>query len=198
MSADAAVEVEADNVTLDLNGFSIIGGTLPENPNASQGIDARRDGLAVRNGTITGFVEAGIRAVDRRHFIMDNLRLVSNGTGLFGLRSSVNISNSVFSHNLLNGIICGACFVEGSVISINDAYGIRMVSGSVLGNAISGNHNEGVTSDLILIRGISWGSETIPSSITTVAGGRCEGMSGVCRQTFVRLARPAERAGLAA
>lgn len=144
-----AVEVDAANITLDLNGFSIIGGSPPQHPNGTVGVDLRSgvDGVTVKDGTITGFAEVGIVVRGKKELIVDNMIIVYSGTAVYGSDATViNIHNSILSNNFGNGIVCGICLVEGSNISNNRSSGIRAAAGTILGNTIVGNYNEGVIS----------------------------------------------------
>src|SRR5262245_61294644 len=55
-----AINISSNNVTLDLNGFSIIGDSTP----FADGIDIAATNVEIRNGTVRGFGRHGIFAVN--------------------------------------------------------------------------------------------------------------------------------------
>jgi hypothetical protein len=100
-------------VTIDFNGFRLAGAGA-----AVFGIVGTQYAATIRNGTVTGFRQSGIRA-----------------TGLWWMIRDMRVIN-----NLGSGIDCGtACLVERSIVSNNGAHGINMASGLVLANTIAEN-----------------------------------------------------------
>lgn len=94
----AAIVVSADNVTIDLNGFSIQGpgtckmssyvvtcsGTSMPNVNGIE-LYSTKTGMTVRNGTIQGFSGNGVRAFTG--VVIDGVRLAMNakaGASIYG------------------------------------------------------------------------------------------------------------------
>jgi hypothetical protein len=111
-----AVMITSPNVTLDLQGFSIIG-----SPNATTGNAINTTGqpnVVIKNGLITGFGGAAILAGD--------------GTSISGLTVSDNGS----------GITCGiGCSVQNNLIQSNDGVGLTLsdTTSGYLGNVLQGN-----------------------------------------------------------
>ena len=76
------IEIDAINITIDLNGFVISGASY-------NGILARHGGLVVKNGTITGN-ETGIRAANRSILTVDHMIIRDN--------SGTNSGGSIVSY----------------------------------------------------------------------------------------------------
>ncbi|MFZ0677272.1 hypothetical protein [Candidatus Binatus sp.] len=124
-SADA-IDVNASDVTVDLNGFSITG---PGGSTSGSGISAAGVvDVTVENGTITEFGgAAAIRAGNNS--IVKNVHASSNGNGIVAGNGSV-ISDNIAHDNSGTGINCNgsACSISGNAafnntqgISANDA-----------------------------------------------------------------------------
>jgi hypothetical protein len=138
------IKVTRDNVTIDLNGF-----TISSNPpgEAFNGVYAGApiNGLRVVSGTITGFGiaifnDGGLFAV------VEHMRLVSNGFGFIG-GSDDRVRNSTIASNNASGVTCTGCVIEGSVIADN-GFGVTFsfAGGLALGNVIVGNGGAGLRS----------------------------------------------------
>jgi hypothetical protein len=170
-----AIQITADNVSLDLNGFSIIG------PNVcttglttcaqTAGVGVRADdsqgsgppGVRVFNGTVRGMGGGGIRTIGKSSAV-ERVNALGNGdTGIFVVGS---VTDSVANLNGGSGIVadsargCAAnqnrldsIFVtQGSAIgntaSLNGRAGFLVVFGSaVTGNAANANKTFGIDAD---------------------------------------------------
>lgn len=119
------IEVNAVEVTIDLNGFRIngsINGSSPFGPEAT-GIKGYQRSLTVRNGTVRNFRHTGISA-NGAMLIVKDMRISENRTGISCAES---------------------CHVEGNIVSYNLGVGVTMNrSGTVLGNTIMLNGNMGL------------------------------------------------------
>ena len=105
-------------------------------------------------------------------WVVENMQILSNG------RRGINAEFSVYSRYLYNsilvngddGIACGEyCHVEGSNVSDNGSMGIRIRSGTVLGNTISSNRFQGIY-DNFGIADTGFGNNTLISNSTTEGG----------------------------
>jgi len=139
-----AIEVTANNVTIDLNGFTIRSTT---GSSSGHGIDAQVSvGIKVTNGTITGFNSA-INNFDGAFAVIENMRLLSNQTGFVG-GSDAQIRNNTMVSNPSYGVRCGArCVIDRNVITGNYVTEGILISGGgamVLGNVIAGNQGPGI------------------------------------------------------
>jgi hypothetical protein len=111
----ALIEVFASPVTIDLGGFSLMGGF--------RGIYGVADGVSVRNGSVSGMSETAVW-IQGRVGRVERVRAVGNGFGvvLFG---------------------DGGIVADSLIVSI--ASGITVTSGSVLGCVVSGNTGTGIS-----------------------------------------------------
>jgi parallel beta-helix repeat protein len=145
---NSAITVNADNVTIDLMGFSLActgsGDTI--------GIDiAGHKNVEVRNGTVRGFPAGGIYGGTGGYncrFI--NLRLEQNG--IWGINVSGGyyhlIQNCNITENGNSGISVGSaygCMVTGNVVCKNGLRGIAITGSghSLVGNVVVDNTGNG-------------------------------------------------------
>ena len=136
-SADA-IDVNASDVTVDLNGFSITG---PGGSTSGNGISAASVvDVTVENGTINGFGgSAAIRTGNNS--IVKNVHASSNGNGIVAGSGSV-ISDNIAHDNSGSGINCNGsgCAISGNA-AFNNTQGITAndsttgYEGNVLKNA---------------------------------------------------------------
>jgi hypothetical protein len=144
-----AIAVNADDVTLDLKGFSLTGPGATSN--ASGIVMKGRSNVEVRNGTVRGF-NAGVAELDliegKNHRIID-VRATDNSTGISLNGKNHLIRNCSGSNNTSDGIYIGSGLMTDSVANSNGNLGIWMSPGpgSVLGNIacnnVSGNFSLG-------------------------------------------------------
>jgi parallel beta-helix repeat protein len=138
-SADA-IDVTAGSVTLDLNGFSIIGASGSD----TYGISASGDtNVTVENGTITGF-EFGV--VIGNGGIVRNLHATNDGDGIVVGSNSV-IQGCVASSNSANGIYSTGTglVISGNAANSNAKLGIGAGSQSTIsGNSVYSNSGDGI------------------------------------------------------
>ena len=122
------IEVTADNVDIDLNGFSIIGpatcsGNAPScngtGSGASDGIKHSASGLQIHDGTITGMARFGIAAANNA--LID--RVIVRGNGSSGISATFAIvTNSVIKENGDYGFI-GQGKMDNCIVMDNGNYG---------------------------------------------------------------------------
>lgn len=136
-TADAIViGSSVNNVTIDLNGFSITG---PGGANTGNGIHQLGFGLlTVENGSITGFSGGGSSGNGVTTFsnaIVRNMQVSGNDVGI-DVPSGV-ISGNTANNNVI-GIYCtsGGCVISGNTANNNSSHGINY-NGS--GSVITGN-----------------------------------------------------------
>ena len=108
-SNTTGIVIAADHVTIDLNGFALLGPTNCSgglNPCAGAGngvgIDtsgsAPRFNITVRNGTIQGMGDRGIRLIGDSHLV-EYMHLRSNGSDGIAISSSLDLGASIVRHN---------------------------------------------------------------------------------------------------
>jgi len=120
------IVIAADNVTLDLNGFALIGpGRTPSSPEAGIYVSDPRFNIAVRNGTVRDWPDYGVKCDNAQNSIFQSLRCYNNRlTGLF---------------------VGEGCRVEGNTCHTNGSAGITALGTStVTGNTCYGNGNSGI------------------------------------------------------
>ena len=137
--------ISADNVTLDLNGFSILGSGASGN---GISISAGVDNAVVRNGTIRDCYHHGIYAANATNCVFRDIRVLNNaraGGALYGgihagLRAQVKNCRIIGNHG--GGIIAkNDSIVSGNVIENQGGTGLR-VTGSgtyIANNIVKGN-----------------------------------------------------------
>lgn len=85
--AGNGIEVTADDVVIDLNGFSLIG-----SPNSTNGVidlDQEHNGFVIKNGTIRNWPERALEITELVGARCENLTIHSSGNGLLGGRNAV-------------------------------------------------------------------------------------------------------------
>lgn len=139
-----AIDITASNVTLDLQGNSIISAA------ASTGVGINATGVSsviIRNGTITGFggpaIIAGSNANITGIIATQNSLISSTGASIEAGNGS-QIAADTISGSGSGGITCGTgtgCLVENNVIQGNSGVGISLsdATGGYLGNVMQGN-----------------------------------------------------------
>jgi hypothetical protein len=158
--SDNAITVNADDVTLDLMGFSL---TKSGTPGTTSGIYMNgRSNVEIRNGTVRGFyvgvmeeyyggkkhhvinVRArnnsgnGISLVGENHLVINCVSSDNGGWGIFldtGVINKCNVSNNLNGIHLIYGII-------SKCIAVYNNDGITLNGpGSVLGNSAFHNYS---------------------------------------------------------
>ena len=134
VSGDIGIYIAASNVTLDLNGFSVLGGS-----GVFFGIyiGSGNANITVRNGTISGWnAEPGIYN-NARHVVLEHLNLSSNEYGLNCANDAV-IRDCVVSDNAIDGIVLGNNSIVNNCLVQSNAYNGISVQGA--GNVVVGNN----------------------------------------------------------
>ena len=150
-----AIHINADNVTLDLNGFAILGpatcksGTFPVQCSTTGngvGIFSLHNNIGVSNGTISGMGSAGIRFLDETVAgtvaRFDGLR-VTNNAGVAPLSSP----DSQFDKGQAGGgIIASFAIISNCMVSTNAQHGI-LAKGTANLNNVTFNGGFGILGD---------------------------------------------------
>jgi hypothetical protein len=190
-----AISVTATNVTIDLNGFTILGPTVcsgaPLSCNTTGsgvGIDAASvDNVNVINGTIRGMGSVGIRLSLGDAGRVDGVTAQSNGSeGIYG---AATVTNSIASRNGGSGIAGGTLVTNSTALS-NGGYGIDATKATVtnstaLNNGIVGIQATTVTSSTALNNGlIGIQAVTVTNSTAHSNGAVQIAASGIAGQNF--------------
>jgi hypothetical protein len=162
-SGAGGIEIAAQNVTLDLNGFAVLS-TAP-----SSGIGIQSNGglaITVKNGTVSGWTGSGIvlgsfstvrnvtvSAVNGPYGIsvfsgVVESCVVQNG-GAVGIQVSTDaiVRNCVVYGSDLHGIDAGSsCTIENCVSNLNGGHGINVSQSKVTGCTTSNNQLSGIHS----------------------------------------------------
>ena len=132
-SSGTGITVNADNVTIDLMGFSLVG--LGIGTYSGIDITGGRTNIEIRNGTVRSFPGRGINDINGglRHRII-NMRV--QGNGVYGIHLSGNshlVQNCNVSGNGGTGIsLMGKSNVIGNICIDNGGSGISQTGGSGL------------------------------------------------------------------
>ncbi len=120
------IVINADDVTLDLNGFELIGVAGAAANGVRVGSGTSRTNATIRNGTLRGWTGAGVGAQNTGNFLMrvENVRVLSCGGGGIVLGDGGVATDCVAYGNTLHGISGGvACRVSRCLSSASIASG---------------------------------------------------------------------------
>lgn len=157
-----AIDIEADNVTVDLNGWKLEGPAVTSLPNSSGIYAFDQQNVIVRNGTVKGFSSGvAILGPDSRGSIVEGIRAYQNA--ITGIR--VDGAGNIVRQNQV--------FETGGIGTDTYATGISVTGSNnqVLHNDISGMVSTGTASSAGLSVGL--GSEG-----TLIEGNRISNVSG--------------------
>ncbi len=187
-----AILVKADNVTIDLNGFAILGPTvcsgLPVTSctptGTGKGIDASaHTNVKVSNGTVAGMGNDGVNiyytGAGNNVGMVQNVRAESNGGNGINVGNGT-VSGSTVIINGSDGIHVGNGTVSGSIAEQNGLNGIYVGgNGTVSGNVASYNDGIGINVPL--------GSGTISDNtvVWNAASGIYVGLGTVSGNTVI-------------
>jgi hypothetical protein len=150
-----AIEITADDVTLDLNGYTIKGPTVCSGFPASVtctptgtgiGISSSADSVTIHDGTVRGM---GSRAIllNGRNAVVERVRARSNGSsGIHVNGEGCRVASSMAAENNSAGIVASqTCVVTGNVARLNGGEGIHADDGSIVtGNTAYDNDGSGI------------------------------------------------------
>ncbi len=143
VSGQPGITVTASHVTLDLNGFSLIGV-----PGSGRGIDALIGGvrhLAIRNGVIRNWGGDGI-AADFSSVQAENLHLDSNSLNGMVVGGHSIVRNTTARQNSGNGITVGVnSAIIGCTALSNTATGLAANTNSVVSDSAASSNASGIT-----------------------------------------------------
>jgi hypothetical protein len=130
-----AIQISASDVTLDLNGYTLSNGDTSKTFINVNGItiDANLSNIAIKNGTITGFSQAGIFA---------------NGSLLSGGVSKLQLFKIKALNNGLATVVNAGLTGMGGIVMFNPQ-DVKMYDCDLLGNVLSGlDYNNGTGLDM--------------------------------------------------
>src|SRR4051794_7591582 len=140
-----AITISADNVTIDLNGFTLAGGGTGTRTGIKA--PAAQKCLNVRNGTVSGWPQGGVASSNVTSGLYENLRLTSNpnGDGLSaGAGALVRGCVASGSSNNASGISAGIgstlsdCTSTGNYVGISVGDRSTLLNSTTSGNSLAG------------------------------------------------------------
>jgi hypothetical protein len=143
------IEVYTDDVTIDLNGFALIGvaGSKAGIRGFGNGLLGPRENLRVLNGTVRNWSIFGIDVGGIRNAELEELRVARNGGGVRTGASAV-IENVTARDNGGIGIESGArTSVRDVRVERNAGDGIVLGEGSTVVSALAGENARGIVVD---------------------------------------------------
>ena len=177
----SGINVLADNVTLDLNGFSIVGPiTCSGTPLACSssgngiGILSSADNIAVRNGSIIGMGGHGILLTGSRSLVEDIRAKFNSSVGIWLVEGTVRRCDS--SQNGFSGMQSVSGVLEGSTARGNGVYGLIGLHSTIIGNTSLNNQIGLWTSHSV------YGSNSLQNNATDVldVGGSVTQNNNIC------------------
>lgn len=128
-NGQVGIAVQAPNVTIDLNGFSMIGNGIGDDAIRIDDGFTFLPGIVVRNGTIRNWVKEGVDAFYTKNCRIENVTVndCSNGWGL------IAGNGSVFTNCTVSGCPIGIVATRGSTLrdctAIGNTLGIQIGEG---------------------------------------------------------------------
>jgi hypothetical protein len=139
-ASTGALIVTASDVTLDLNGFSIIG----SGPTGTGISTIGASTLTVRNGVVTGFGNSAVNmGVGGKVLQLKVSNTGPNGTAINGADGCL-VADSVISGNLI-GVAVYRCRLENNTITGNLWRGVTAEDSVIVHNTIANNGGEGIS-----------------------------------------------------
>lgn len=137
--ATNGITIRADNVTLDLGGFTLAGvGQF----HAGIALGPRQVNVTIMNGVIRNCGAQGIEASGLRGGIVRDMHLIANSSGMqvgaivgagSGLESASVVERCTAVSNTIAGILVGiGCQVRSCAANYSGAYGIQAFEGSTV------------------------------------------------------------------
>jgi len=136
------IEIETDNVTLDLNGNTLIG-PGKEGSSSGDGIYASdRNNITIKNGTVRNLGGSGIVFTGANNQI-ENVKVYGNG--FYGISATcATITGCTASYNGFHGITASESTINNCMVDSNDFHGISASSATVTNCTSSYNGSHGM------------------------------------------------------
>jgi len=179
-AATNAIIIQADNVVLDLNGFTVRGnGAVAAGIAGIVATPASARSITVKNGSVYAFAGHGISLAGRGHLVADVKAEGNASDGIFVSQAS-SVEHCTATGNGGNGIETSkACTIKDNVCSTNTVSGIRAgESCTVLQNTSASNGAHGINADQGSTMVQNTCSENAISGIEM--GGRCLAQQNNC------------------
>lgn len=142
LSGATGIVIEASNVTLDMQGFDLVGA----GPSVAEGIRVDDDGpyenVVIRNGKIRNWGDYGIDASTASFCHFEDLQLLDNsGVGLAAGASARVIDCTVIRSGDGDGIVTGPhSIIQGGLVSGNEGIGINAGDFSIVNDSVAASN----------------------------------------------------------
>jgi hypothetical protein len=136
----AGIIIQSHDVTIDLMGFTLSGGT-------GLGIDGSSyNRITVRNGTIRNWSDTGVWLNDEA--VLEDLIVESNDGSGISVWYDARVVNCTVSNNGVHGIIAKSdSLVQDCVVTDNAENGVWMFTGKMVNNDVGHNSKNGIRAD---------------------------------------------------
>jgi hypothetical protein len=142
----AGITISADNVTVDLNGFTLSGGGAGFGTVAGIHIPAARKNIQIVNGTIRNWNVGGINAPLTINSLFERLRIADNNDNGLVIGSGNQVIDCAASNNILGLSVGSGCNVTRCVVTDNLSDGVSTGAGCIVTQiTASGNNGNGIT-----------------------------------------------------
>ena len=149
------IVIDASYVTLDLNGFAIVGATnaqwwepAPASTNIGVNIPEIQDDIKIRNGAIRHWGQNGIRGILAKNSRIEKVIVANCGStnGYAGVDVGVTwvVEDCVLIKNSGDGITAGNATVRRTEARENGRHGINTGGGRVENCTVRGNFEDGI------------------------------------------------------
>jgi hypothetical protein len=183
------IVVTASNVSIDLNGFSLVGPSsctrdgssrqvaCTHSDNVTHGIDSSAaTGTVVRNGTVKGFAGYGIYAGGMER--LEALRITENYSGVGELSAvGLSISASTIDLNGNLGLLLARGLVTNCRVVKNGGSGVVGTLSMVVADSVIANNRQFGLSDGVARGTLFDGNGTNRSSGVVSLGGNLDGLN---------------------
>ena len=170
------ISIQASDVTLDLNGFVLTSGGTGAGPVRGIDVPAARSNLCVRNGTIRGWNDGGVRADLATNTLAETLRL-SDNLGATGLALGVGLARGCVATNNGTGFAVGLGGEIRDCVATANVTGFQTADRALLSSCVA-TANTGVGFDCTNYVSLT---DCNASRNFGVAGIRVQGNSSVLR-----------------
>jgi parallel beta-helix repeat protein len=133
------IDIKADNVVLDLNGFTISGTGILASLTGIGIFTTAHKNITVKNGSVVGFENTGVQLTGGGG-IVEDVHASEPNSGLTGF--GIIVSGGIVRHCTAvgsdTGIAVQSGVVEGNTVE-NNTIGISAIDSTVIGNSVTGN-----------------------------------------------------------
>jgi hypothetical protein len=136
VSGKHGIEVTAENVTLDLNGFALLGV-----PGSQTGVAVSASNVAVHEGTVRDWGAWGVYAPNCSNIRLENLLAADNGSSGLAAGPGCTVVNCNAVGNQAAGIIVSSGSVIGCTARSNGWFGIQVTESTVSACTVQGNED---------------------------------------------------------